>query len=180
MILSPPIRPYLTPIQSATNKDSIDIDGKAEPGVKIVLYIDGAKYGETITDSDGAFVFTSIPVALTPINIYANAIDSVGNISSESINYSIFKDIENPEIEIITPQKNEVFKSTGHSYRISGKTEPKAIVTINEQLAVINPNGDFFASIRLEEGSNEIVIKAKDVAGNEKEEKVYMTFEKID
>lgn len=174
-----PLAPFLDTIPEATNKDIIDINGRSEPGVKVLLFIDGTQTQDTIADADGNFSFFSIPVGLFPVQIYATAEDESANQSSKSTVYSISKDTEEPEIEIITPKPDEVFKSTGHSYQVTGKTEAGATVLINDLLAVINPEGDFSASLRLEEGTNEIRIKATDKAGNETETSVYMKFEKI-
>lgn len=177
----PPTAPYLSTIPEATKETSIDISGRtSEPGIKVLLYVDDAKSAETISDSDGNFTFTSVPVGLLPERVYAKAEDDSGNASASSTVYTVVNDIEPPELEITTPKDGEIHKDTGHSYRVTGITEPNVTVTINDQFAIINPQGEFSASIRLNEGWNELKITAKDVAQNETEQTITIKFEKID
>ncbi|OGC51292.1 hypothetical protein A2982_04255 [candidate division WWE3 bacterium RIFCSPLOWO2_01_FULL_39_13] len=174
-----PTAPFLTPIAEATQNPSIDLTGVSEPGVNITLYIDYIESDSTVADSTGAFSFTNIQVGLFDESIYVTAKDENGNISKKSTVYVIKKDIEPPEIEVESPKDGEVYKSTGHSYQVTGKTEPESSVFVNNQLAVINPDGNFSASIRLEEGNNEVDIRAVDKAENTTELKITVIFEKI-
>lgn len=175
----PPVAPYLDLIPDATKEEKITITGKAEVGNKVILYVDESKFGEQVTDNEGNFAFADIPVSYSLTNIKAVSVDSAGNESTESKEYSILRDTQEPEIEIITPKKGEVYKATERTYSVSGKTEPGAMVTVNEVLAFSDTEGNFTAQIALSDGGNEIKIKAVDKAGNEKEEKAYVTYEKI-
>lgn len=175
-----PAPPYLSEIPSATQNDFIDLSGKAEAGIKVILNIDGSKESETISDSEGSFSFTGIKVGVFPSTIYITAIDDSNNESKKSQVYTIVKDDAPPELEVITPKSGEEVKSTGHTYKVTGKSEPETTVTVNGQLAIINQEGEFSVSIRLEEGDNTLTVKTKDVAGNETEQKVYVRFKKID
>jgi len=175
----PPTAPYLEPLSEATQSSVIDVKGQAEPGVKLILYLDDSKNSETVTDNDGSFAFTNIPVGVFDTKIYVNATDDAGNVSKPSITYDIKQDNEAPELEITTPKDGETYKSTGHSYDVTGKTEPRSTVLVNDQLAIMTPTGEFSASLRLEEGANTIKVVAKDKAENETEKSVYIKFEKI-
>ena len=178
--LVPPTKPYLNPVAEATKEDYVDVQGRSEPGVKLVIKIDGQKFQETVADAEGQFSFTGIPVGFSSQVMYVEAIDDAGNISSPSQTYTIVKDIEEPEFELLTPKDGETFRSTGRTYKVTGKTEPGLTVNINEQMAIVTQAGEFSTSIRLEEGSNEIKIKVVDKAGNEKEETFNLNYEKID
>ena len=177
----PPIPPFLSSIPEATQSSSIDITGRSESGVKVELYIDGSRISETVSDSNGSFVFSSVPVGVFRQEIYTKAVDESGNESNQSNTYAIQQDTTPPEVEITSPDKKEIsHRATEHTYRIAGKTEPGAAVLVNEQLAVINPDGDFFANLRLETGGNKIKIMVKDKALNETENEIFINFEKID
>ncbi len=176
----PPVTPYLNPIPEATKDDLISISGQSEEGVKVMLFINGSKSQETIADGDGHFDFTGIATSELAQNLYIIAIDESGNESKPSTSYEFVKDITPPEFEITNPKANEVFRSTGRTYTVVGKTEPGITITINEQFALVQPSGDFSANIRLDEGNNKLKIKATDKAGNEKEEELTMKYEKID
>lgn len=58
--------------------------------------------------------------------------------------------------------------------KISGKTEPGAIVTLflntNEEEIIANNDGEFNYTFKLKKGENSISVKAKDSAGNESQE----------
>lgn len=177
----PPIAPFVATIPEATQSSSIDITGKAEPGVKVELYVDGSKIEETISSADGTFAFTGIPVGAFSQDIYTKAVDNAGNVSNQSSTYSIKQDEEPPEVEITNPDSSEtIYKSTEHVYRITGTSEPEVSVLVNDQIAVVNPNGEFFKELRLEEGGNSIKIVVKDKALNETEKEVFINFQKID
>lgn len=177
----PPTPPFLNPVPELVNQNRIDITGKAEPGVKVILYVDEAKSEETVADSEGTFTFASIQVGLFPETIYAIAVDEEENKSNKSATYTVAFDDEPAELEITNPEKAETtHKATGHSYTVTGQTEPESTVLINDRLARVTPTGQFSASIRLEEGNNEIKINVTDKAGNKTEETVYIKFEKID
>lgn len=177
----PPIAPFLSEVPEATQSSSIDITGRSEPGVKVELYVDSGKVDESISDSNGSFVFSNIPVGVFRQELYVKAVDESGNVSNQSNTYSIQQDTTAPEVEITSPeQKESLYRSTEHTYKIAGKTESGASVMVNDQLAVVSPEGDFFANLRLEEGGNNIKIVVKDKALNETESEVYINFSKID
>ena len=176
----PPISPYIDPIPDAITGDNIVVSGRSEPAVKIILFVDGTSQSEVVTDNEGSFAFNNILVGLTPTKIQVMAKDDAGNQSAKSREYSIIQDKEIPTIEIITPKKGETFKSTERTYKVTGKTESGASVYVNGQVSITDDEGNFSENIALRDGGNEIKIKAIDKAGNELEEKIYMSFEKIE
>lgn len=176
----PPTAPYLQQIPEATQNGTIDVTGGSEEGAKVLLYIDDIKRTETIADNNGVFTFSGIETSATPSRIYVKAQDQAGNTSSESQTYTTVRDNEPPTIELISPKKGEVYKSTEHSYVVKLKTEPNATVLVNGQLAVISQDGEATAQIRLERGKNEIKIEVKDKAENKVEESAFVTFDKIE
>jgi len=175
----PPISPYVETIPEAIKEDKINIMGKSESNTKVTLYVDEVKQNEVVADADGNFLFSDIPVGFSPTSIYITATDQAGNVSSKSRTYRIYRDNEPPTIDITAPKKNEVYKATERTYTVKGKTEPGALVYINEQLALVDTEGAFTALVNLKDGGNELKIKVDDKAGNETEQKIYVTFEKI-
>lgn len=177
----PPIAPFLSNVPEATQSSSVNLTGQSEPGVKVELYVDGTRISETVSDASGIFTFANVPVGMFKQELYAKAVDESGNESSQSNTYTIQQDTTVPEFEITNPDEEEVtYRSTEHAYRIEGKGEPGVMVLVNNQLAVVNPNGEFFANLRLEVGGNSIKILVKDKALNETEKEIFINFEKID
>ena len=175
-----PAPPFISEIPKATKSDSTDVTGVAESGVKVTLYTEGSKNSESTSDSQGIFSFTGIRVGIFPTTIYATATDEAGNESNKSQIFTIVKDDTSPELEVITPRNGEEVKATEHAYRVTGKTEPDVTISVNEQLAIVNQDGEFGVSIRLEEGDNLLEIKATDIAQNETIDKRLVKFRKVD
>lgn len=175
-----PVSPYLEPIPEAIKEDKLTIYGKSEPGIKIVLFVDSSKQGETITDNEGGFSFSDIPVGFAISNIKVVAEDNNGNQSADSKSYSILRDNTPPELEISSPKDGTVYKATERTYAVTGKVEPGISIQVNDQLAIINTEGEFTAQVSLRDGGNTIKIKAIDKAGNETEKEIPMTFQKIE
>lgn len=175
-----PAPPFIVEIPKATQHDSIDISGKAESGTKVILYTEGSKNSETTSDSEGSFSFTAIKIGIFPTTIYTTAVDESNNESKKSQSYTIVKDDTPPELEVTSPKDSEEIKATGHTYKVTGKTEADVTVTVNGQLAIINQDDEFSVSIRLEEGDNSLEIIAKDIAENETTIKRFVRFGKID
>jgi len=177
----PPVKPFLNPISKAIQESSIDVTGIAEPGVKITLFIDQSETESTTADGDGNFSFPNIPVGTFSTNIYVKAIDETGNTSEPSSTYTVIQDTTPPEYEITLPSKKEsVYKSTGQNFTIKGKTEPTAIVTVNDQQAIVNQEGEFTTVLRLQKGGNTLKFVIKDEANNEVTEDRYVNLQKIE
>ncbi len=119
---TPPIPPFLKTIPEATQSSSIDIVGQSESGVKVELFVDGSKVAETVSDSNGGFVFAAIPVGVFKQEIFAKAIDDTGNDSNMSNIYAIQQDTTAPEVEITSAKSSSIgTSSTGHTLEIAGK-----------------------------------------------------------
>lgn len=177
----PPTKPFLNPVPTATQENTVDITGVAEPGVKVTLFIDQSESQTTTADVDGKFSFTNVPVGVFSTSIYVKTTDEAGNTSEPSATYTIIQDTTPPEYEITTPEKAEVvYKSTGQNYTVKGTTEPGTSVMVNEQHAIVNQAGEFTTAIRVEKGGNNLEFIFKDAAGNEATEKRYVNFQKIE
>ncbi|HOW03182.1 MAG: hypothetical protein KBH94_02185 [Caldisericia bacterium] len=84
----------------------------------------------------------------------------------------------------VTPPILEIEEIPAVSYEekltIKGKTEPGAVLTINEKEVPVNEDGSFSVEIVLTMGENKIEIIAKDAAGNEsKIEKIVTLKERV-
>lgn len=50
---------------------------------------------------------------------------------------------------------------------VAGSTIPGAVVSVNDDLARVGPDGKFSVQIQLEEGPNDVEVVASDRQGNE-------------
>ncbi len=99
----PPARPSFQSITTPTNQSTITVDGGAEKGVFVELFVNGSSIG--VTTAHGVFGFFSFDVALTegPNWIYGSAIDSVYNVSAPSDTKDVFLDATDPVVSLVFP-----------------------------------------------------------------------------
>lgn len=63
-----------------------------------------------------------------------------------------------PRLNIITPENNALVMS--RVIRVSGTTDPSVVLTVNQQLIIVQSNGQFEASIELPPNSNQLIFEA--------------------
>lgn len=68
-------------------------------------------------------------------------------------------------LEVTGPQNESVIHAS--EIVVSGTTRSDAVVTINDTVAEVDEDGNFSATIALEEGPNSIEVIASDYEGNE-------------
>jgi hypothetical protein len=159
-----PQAPFISNFPSAVNEKFIDLQGYAESGSTVELYLNDDLAEKTITDSNGDFEFKDIALYEGTNTFYAKAIDQAGNESPESEAFAVILDKEPPELVVNQPKDG--FSTNDERMEISGTTEPNASVFVNQHQAVVQSDGSFSLSILLSEGENELVIEAVDRAGN--------------
>lgn len=160
---------WLEPLPVAINNlDNFKIKGSAQAGLEVRVYLNGKELKTVLTDANGNFELTTTNLTEGENQIYAKAIDSFGNESEPSNTQTINFDKTPPDLEISLPDENlnTVTQEDNH-LDIKGKTEPMAIVSINDFRAIVNLEGDFSYQYPLNGGENKIKIIAADKAGNE-------------
>lgn len=126
-------------------KDSPGIDGS---GIVATFYFKTLAVGETVIGIDNLILKDP---ALMDIRA-----------KSESLNFTIQeKDIDPPALTV-----DPVSASYSETATITGKTEPKAMVKINDKEVSVQEDGSFKHEVTLQTGDNEFVITAQDKAGN--------------
>jgi len=70
-----------------------------------------------------------------------------------------------PPLEVLEPKEGEIVDA--NEVDVSGKTDPDAVVRVNNQLVLITQDGKFTAKIEIFEGTTNIVIKALSRSGKE-------------
>lgn len=81
----------------------------------------------------------------------------------------------NINLTIETPVNNAVV--TTNTVTVTGITNPKAEVSVNEVDTVADANGKFTATINLDEGSNTIIVVANDSNGSFIEKDLTVTYQ---
>lgn len=159
--LAPPVLniPY-----EATNEAKVDIQGYATSNSKVKIYLD-EKLVSTVTAGDGGN-FTASNIELFPgtNNIYGKTEDQKGLDSLPSKTIKLIYDNEKPKLEVLGPSDGQVFHDK--KINITGVTEQAAVLYINDARVIVKDDGSFNHELSLNEGENNLSIKAHDLAGN--------------
>ncbi|ABQ27194.1 Ig-like domain-containing protein [Geotalea uraniireducens] len=162
---TPPAAPLLNPLTTPTNLAAVTISGTAEADASVKVVAGGVIFGTVPADAEGKFSLGGATL-VEGINTYtAAAIDAAGNESSASSPVSAVLDITPPVIIITAPTAN-AFLNTPQITVTGMVNEPVTSVTVNNTSAVVD-GLSFSLTITLAEGANTLVVKAKDLAGNE-------------
>ena len=114
------------------------------------------------------FSLASLPLVQGTNQIIATATDTLGNLSSTTINVSV--DTTPPAITIVSPVENAVFSES--PVTVSGTVQDAAaVVTINSQPAV-NTAGAFTLNVPVIEGPNTITAIATDALSRQQTDSV--------
>ncbi len=173
---TPPFPPKLKPLPGATNQSQITLQGLAEPGATVKIFLDGEEKKEVLAETDGSFTAEALKLSLGKNKIKAKAIDGAGNESRNSGVMIIEYDTTPPELTIEAPQSDTSFSGEEREAAISGQTEPRASLTINEHFIILDHEGYFSYTLTLSEGENTIFIEAEDLAGNKTEKEIVLIY----
>ncbi len=165
------------------NTKSPVIIGKSQPNANVKLYIDGKEIGTNKSDNNGNFsIQANFPNQVDgDVNITAKAIDASNNSSDISEILTINLDTTAPEAPVIdgldadsdTGTKSDNITSDT-TPTIIGRAEANVKVTIykdNQAVGVetADADGNYKVTLNptaLSEGSNNLIAKATDIAGN--------------
>ncbi|MBI4153474.1 helix-turn-helix domain-containing protein [Candidatus Woesebacteria bacterium] len=70
-----------------------------------------------------------------------------------------------PSLSVFEPKEGQIV--TERMVKVSGKTDSDAILKVNNQLVLLDSEGNFVAEIEIFEGTNEIEVKAQSRSGKE-------------
>lgn len=162
--LAPPVLsiPY-----EATNSFTIKIKGYSMPKTQVEIYLDDILQTTTQTEDDGSFTTENISLSLGTNNISSRTVDENGDRSLPSKVIHLIYDNEKPKLTISQPSDNQII-SGDNKVTVAGKTDPTdiSVLTINDTRAIVSSDGTFSLAVPLNEGDNNIVIAASDLAGN--------------
>ena len=172
---TPPAPPRIDILPKFTNQTSLNISGQSEVGAIIKLNINGRE-SEIALDGEGKFS-KEISLIDGENKIDAKTVDSAGNESNSTQQFSITLDKENPSIEITSPANGANFFGTKQQQiQIIGKTELGANLYINSRFVNVNSDGSFKFDVKLGEGENKFNIKSTDQAENFSEMDLVVNF----
>lgn len=101
----------------------------------------------------------------TPKHTFLVGVSVVMIMVGGYLGFQYFKFLSPPKLEVFEPKDNSVI--TGREVLVYGKTDPDTVIKVNNQLILINEDGEFTAKIEIFEGSDEISVVAKARSGKE-------------
>lgn len=161
--LAPPV--FIIPYE-ATNSAQIDIKGYATANSKVNLYLDDELIDTADVTSDGSFIFKNVSLNLGTNNIYGKTVDDQNKESLASKTIQIIFDNSKPKLQVNEPEDGKVIQGGDKKIKVAGKTDPEIKVYINDSQAIVDKDGNFSSDQPLNEGDNNLNIKAVDFAGN--------------
>lgn len=164
-----PTPPIFSDIPEATYSAKVRIAGYAQPGLEVILYMNGAEYERQLISESGTFNFDKVPLTEGPNDAYAYTTTAHDLRSEQSKTYTITVDSTLPVVTIESPRDGDVFR--GQSQRITNivgsVSELGSKVYIGDRMLIVQSDGKFNLTYQLIEGDQELQIKAIDKAGNE-------------
>lgn len=172
-----PLAPQLDLGFDATRSAELTIRGYAESGVVVKLSNNGLETGEATVGDEGSFEFVDFELDEGDNELALVAIDNAGNESEVSKRTIVF-DNTDPKLSITKPENGASFgDSQNRTIDVEGESESDVEVYVNDRLAIVGSDGKFSQRISLNDGDNEITVRAVDRAGNESEKKINVRFE---
>ena len=169
--------PVINSAPTATNSAQIKISGYASPMASVAVTVNGDLNNSPVADADGYFE-TEIELEKGDNFISVKYTDTSASESRESQSITIVRDDENPVLTIDSPSDGTILHGQDQkTVEIKGKTEPEISLTINNRFVSVQSDGVFSYKLGLQDGDNEIVVTAKDKAGNITERKINLRWQ---
>jgi bacillopeptidase F len=163
-----PTPPIFSDIPEATFSGQVKIAGYAQPGLDVILFLNGAEYERKLVAESGTFSFDKVVVVEGDNTVYAYTSTLHELRSEQSKVYVIVVDTTKPSVTIDSPKDGEVFR--GQAQRIpnivGSVNEIGSKVYVGDRMTFLQ-DGKFSLSYQLVEGDQDIMIRAIDKAGNE-------------
>lgn len=164
-----PTPPIFSDIPEATYSAQVRIAGYAQPGLDVILFLNGAEYDRKLVSESGTFSFDKVNLSEGDNAAYAYTATTKDLRSEQSKNYMIVVDTTDPTVTIDSPKPGQVFR--GQSERITNivgsVNELGSKVYVGERMVILSSDGKFSLTYQLVEGDQELQIRAIDKAGNE-------------
>lgn len=164
-----PTPPIFSDIPEATYSAQVKIAGFAQPGLEVILFINGAEFERKLVSESGTFNFERVKLTEGSNEAYAYTATQRDLRSEQSKSYMIAVDTTKPSVTIDSPKDGDVFR--GQTQRIanfSGSVnELGSKLYIGERMVILQSDGKFTLAYQLVEGDQDIPVKAIDKAGNE-------------
>lgn len=158
--------PVLNIPYEATNSSQIDIKGFGTPETKVKLYLDDELVQTIDVDRKGNFIFEKVELSIGTNNIYGKSLDERDKESLPSKIFKLIYENDKPPLSINEPEDEKKIQGGAKQIKVSGKTDTKVNVFINNTQVIVDKDGNFNTDQILNDGDNTFTVKAQSQAGN--------------
>lgn len=169
--------PTLNATSEATSSAAIIVTGYGQPEQRINLYRNDKLINKTTVKSNSSFRFTGVTLEEGTNILKARAIDSDNNQSNYSNEVKIALLKKAPDLTVDSPQNDQGFKKEESPVEVTGKTDPRVQVTVNDFWAIVDAEGNYSYLYNLKDGDNPLKVIATDNAGNKTEKELKIRIE---
>lgn len=162
-----PFAPHLETSYTATKSAQMTVDGFAEAGTTLELFVNGESFKKMLLPGNGQFTIYNIDLREGENKITATAKDSSGNTSSPNEPLIITYKKNGPKLIVDQPNENDKISGDKAQVTVSGQVEENSTLTINGRLVMIKDDHTFNYLLPLNQGDNQIEIIATDLAQNQ-------------
>ncbi|MFD1019107.1 S8 family serine peptidase [Thalassobacillus hwangdonensis] len=155
---------------SYTNEANTTVEGSAAPGTTVTVYNNEEEVGSTEVTEDGHF---SLEITLDDGENVLTAVSNADNGSTDpSAPVTVTLDQQKPGLQITSPEDGD--RTNKQVVTVEGEVQDENLdrVMVNGQRASVSEDGTFSKRILLDEGENEIKVRAIDLAGNKRTKKI--------
>lgn len=163
-------------IPTATNSAKIMISGSVLNFDSLDFYINNEKVSSFSLSNSDSFVQEIGGLKSGDNEVYIMAKSKKNKNEKKSPVYKIIYKNDKPKLDISTP--NDKQKTSSPDLKISGITDAEVFIKVNNMPAVVDSQGNFQYSLKLQNGENKIEISAQDIAGNTETRMLTVTYEK--
>ena len=168
--------PLVSAPVNATSSATLVLNGFSQKGNIIVLLNNNHEIKRVNVSDDGAFS-SEISLNEGENKLAAYAIAENNKQSEVTQEYTVQYVKEPPKLDISEPTDNQSISGRkNQNLTVKGTTKKNAKVYINDRLIFTNADGTFSTLYHLNNGANELTIKAVDEAGNTTEKKLTVNF----
>lgn len=165
-------------IPSATNSSQIIVSGSILNFDLLEFFINGEKVKEKNVGATDTFSEEIGDLTVGDNEVYVNAIAKDSKKQKKSTTYHVFYKKDKPKLEISEPKDGSTVNQS--EINVKGSTDKETFIRIQDSPIVVDSQGNFQTTLKLQSGENKILVVAQDVAGNSEEKIISLTYQKED
>lgn len=142
--------------------DQVDVTGTTLAGTELRLYVNEGYFAKKTADNDGEFEFNDVQLVEDSSNVIrVDATSQSGETTSHSV--SVYSDDTHPEITFSS--YDDIVEDNDFVLKGTVSEEVNVEIFVNKKSVFTGEGTSFEAALSLEEGSNDVLVEATDLAG---------------